>query len=110
MNHAAGWYERSLGFHRFWSVDDKQMHTEYSALRSTVMADYDETIKMPLNEPAKGKRKSQIQEYVDYHGGAGVQHIALRSGHIIDSITNMKKRGCKFLSIPDSYYDHLKRR
>jgi 4-hydroxyphenylpyruvate dioxygenase len=66
-------YEKAMDFHRFWSVDDKQIHTEYSALRSIVMTDYDETVKMPINEPAVGKRKSQIQEYVDYNAGAGVQ-------------------------------------
>ena len=71
-------YEQNLMFHRFWSVDDTQMHTEYSALRSVVVANWEETIKMPINEPAPGKRKSQIQEYVDYYGSAGVQHIALR--------------------------------
>ena len=71
-------YEQNLIFHRFWSVDDKQMSTEYSALRSVVMANWEETIKMPINEPAPGKRKSQIQEYIDYYGSAGVQHIALR--------------------------------
>ena len=72
-------YERNLMFHRFWSVDDSQIHTEYSALRSIVVTNYEETIKMPINEPAPGKKKSQIQEYVDYYGSAGVQHIALRS-------------------------------
>ena len=61
-----------LDFHRFWSVDDSMIHTEYSSLRSIVMADFDEAIKMPINEPAAGKRKSQIQEYVDYYSGAGV--------------------------------------
>ena len=65
-------------FHRFWSVDDTQMHTKYSALRSIVVANWEETIKMPINEPAPGLRKSQIQEFVDYYGKAGVQHIALR--------------------------------
>ena len=78
MEDAAKWYERNLLFHRFWSVDDSQMHTDYSALRSVVMANYEETVKMPINEPAPGKKKSQIQEYVDYYGSAGVQHIALR--------------------------------
>jgi 4-hydroxyphenylpyruvate dioxygenase len=67
MVDACNWYEKFLDFHRFWSVDDSQMHTEYSALRSIVMTDFDEKIKMPINEPAAGKRKSQIQEYVDYH-------------------------------------------
>lgn len=79
----AEWYERVLMFHRFWSVDDSQMHTEYSALRSIVVTDYDEVIKMPLNEPAPGKKKSQIQEYVEFYGGAGVQHIALRTPDIL---------------------------
>ena len=73
-------------FHRFWSVDDKQIHTEYSALRSIVVTNYEETIKMPINEPAPGKRRSQIQEYVDYYGGAGVQHIAMASSDIIKSV------------------------
>ncbi len=85
MEGVASWYERVLGFHRFWSVDDKQIHTEYSALRSIVVANWEETIKMPINEPAVGKRKSQIQEYVDYYGGGGVQHIALRTNDIISS-------------------------
>lgn len=106
----AQWYERSLLFHRFWSVDDHQMHTDYSALRSIVMANYEETIKMPLNEPAPGKRKSQIQEYVDYYGTAGVQHIALRSFDIIQSIENLRARGMGFLDIPDTYYDQLRKR
>lgn len=85
MEGVASWYEKVLNFHRFWSVDDKQIHTEYSALRSIVVANWEETIKMPINEPALGKRKSQIQEYVDYYGGGGVQHIALRTDDIITS-------------------------
>ena len=68
MMGAVNWYEKVLGFHRFWSVDDKQIHTEYSSLRSIVMADPSDRVKMPINEPAAGKRKSQIQEYVDYMG------------------------------------------
>lgn len=72
MEPVAQWYEKMLDFHRFWSVDDTMMHTEYSALRSVVVADFDEVVKMPLNEPAPGKRKSQIQEYVDFYAGAGV--------------------------------------
>lgn len=73
------------------------MHTEYSALNSVVVADYDEVIKMPINEPAKGKKKSQIQEYVDYYAGAGVQHIALNTKDIIDTVSKMRKRGIEFL-------------
>jgi len=110
MEDAATWYERNLLFHRFWSVDDQQMHTDYSALRSVVMANYEETIKMPINEPAPGKKKSQIQEYVDYYGSAGVQHIALRSFDIIKSVENLRSRGMVFLDIPDSYYNQLRSR
>lgn len=86
MEPATQWYEKMLDFHRFWSVDDSIMHTEYSALRSIVVADFDENIKMPLNEPADGIRKSQIQEYVDYYAGAGVQHIALKTNNIIQAV------------------------
>lgn len=106
----ADWYEKILQFHRFWSVDDSQIHTEYSALRSIVVTNWEETIKMPINEPAPGKRKSQIQEYVDYYGDSGVQHIALHTSDIISSIVNLKARGMNFLTIPDSYYDALRER
>ena len=94
MEAAASWYEKMLDFHRFWSVDDKMVHTEFSSLRSIVVSDFDENIKMPINEPANGKRKSQIQEYCDFYGGAGVQHIALKTDNIIDAIVNMRSRGC----------------
>jgi 4-hydroxyphenylpyruvate dioxygenase len=108
MEAAAFWYEKMLDFHRFWSVDDKMMHTEYSALRSIVVADFDEVVKMPINEPAPGKRKSQIQEYVDFYGGPGVQHIAIRTDDIVTTVGRMYERGCRFLTIPDSYYDNLR--
>merc|ERR1712133_67345 len=85
-------------------------HTEYSALRSIVVANWEETIKMPLNEPAPGKKKSQIQEYVDYYGSAGVQHIALRTEDIIKTIENLRYRGTEFLNIPDAYYNQLRKR
>uniref|UniRef100_A0A7N6A2P9 4-hydroxyphenylpyruvate dioxygenase n=1 Tax=Anabas testudineus TaxID=64144 RepID=A0A7N6A2P9_ANATE len=81
------WYQKCLMFHRFWSIDDKQIHTQYSALRSIVVTNYEETIKMPINEPAMGKKKSQIQEYVDYNGGPGVQHIALNTSNIIQTVS-----------------------
>ncbi|RGB31774.1 Glyoxalase/Bleomycin resistance protein/Dihydroxybiphenyl dioxygenase [Rhizophagus diaphanus] len=110
MDQICEMYEKVFNFHRFWSVDDKQIHTEYSSLRSIVMADYHEKIKMPVNEPAIGRKKSQIQEYVDYYGGAGVQHIALRTEDIITSITNLRARGLEFITIPDSYYDNLRER
>lgn len=101
-------YEKQLVFHRFWSVDDEQIHTEYSALRSIVMADWDERIKMPINEPAKGKKKSQIQEFVDYYGGPGVQHVAFNTNDIIGAVRNLKDRGAEFLTIPSTYYTRLR--
>lgn len=110
MGDACNWYEKMLGFHRFWSVDDSQIHSEYSSLRSIVMTDFDEAIKMPINEPAVGKRKSQIQEFVDYHGGAGVQHIALNTNDIITTLNNLRARGTEFLQVPDAYYEDVKRR
>eukprot|EP00331_Platyophrya_macrostoma_P031434 CAMPEP_0176448880 /NCGR_PEP_ID=MMETSP0127-20121128/26096_1 /TAXON_ID=938130 /ORGANISM="Platyophrya macrostoma, Strain WH" /LENGTH=387 /DNA_ID=CAMNT_0017836013 /DNA_START=26 /DNA_END=1189 /DNA_ORIENTATION=+ len=109
MEPTVEWYERFLDFHRFWSVDDKIMHTEYSALNSVVVADFDEVIKMPINEPAKGKRKSQIQEYVDYYVGAGVQHIALRTENIIEAISALEARGVEFLQVPKTYYQNLRK-
>ncbi|KAI5646613.1 glyoxalase/Bleomycin resistance protein/Dioxygenase superfamily domain-containing protein [Phthorimaea operculella] len=110
MEPAASWYERCLQFHRFWSVDDKQVCTEYSALRSIVMANWEETVKMPINEPAPGKKKSQIQEYVEYHGGAGVQHIAINTQDVIAAVTNLRARGVEFLSIPSKYYTIIRDR
>lgn len=107
---ACNLYEKQLDFQRFWSVDDKQIHTEYSALRSIVMTDWDETIKMPINEPALGRKKSQIQEYVEYFGGAGVQHIALRTNDIIAAVSALRARGTEFLTIPSTYYVNLKTR
>lgn len=109
MEPVAQWYEKMLDFHRFWSVDDSMIHTEYSSLRSIVMADFDEVVKMPINEPAVGKRKSQIQEYVDYYAGAGVQHIAMRTNDIIGTVTKMQDRGVEFLKIPDTYYENLRK-
>jgi 4-hydroxyphenylpyruvate dioxygenase len=110
MEDVAKWYENMLQFHRFWSVDDKEIHTEYSSLRSIVVTNYEETIKMPINEPAAGKRKSQIQEYVDYYGGAGVQHIAMHTDDIIKTIQAMRDRGQDFIQVPDKYYLNLKER
>ncbi|CAG0904059.1 unnamed protein product [Darwinula stevensoni] len=108
MEDVAKWYEKTLQFHRFWSVDDKQVHTEYSALRSIVVSNFEETVKMPINEPAQGKKKSQIQEYVEYYGGAGVQHIAHFTKDIIKSIESCRRRGTEFLTIPDTYYEQLR--
>ncbi|CAF98530.1 unnamed protein product, partial [Tetraodon nigroviridis] len=102
------WYTKCLLFHRFWSIDDKQIYTEFSSLRSIVVANYEETIKMPINEPAPGRRISQIQEFVDYNGGPGVQHIALSTTNIIEAIVNLRARGTEFLSAPDTYYQDLR--
>ena len=110
MTPAADWYRTKLDFHRFWTVDDKQIHTQYSALRSIVMADDSLKIKMPINEPAPGMRKSQIQEFVDYYGGPGVQHIALNTPDCVQAVTCLKSRGVEFLEVPQSYYDSLKQR
>jgi len=91
-------------------VDDTQIHTEFSALRSIVIADYEERVKMPLNEPAEGRKKSQIQEYVEYYGGPGVQHIALHTNDIISTISHLKARGLEFLTVPKSYYINLRQK
>lgn len=110
MEDACAYYERVLGFHRFWSVDDSEICTEYSALKSIVMASPGEVVKMPINEPAKGKKQSQIEEYVDFYGGPGVQHIALRTTDIISAITHLKARGVEFIQVPATYYEGMKLR
>jgi len=107
MTAACDYYERTLDFHRFWSVDDKDISTEFSALRSIVMASSNDLIKMPINEPAPGKRKSQIEEYVDFYGGAGVQHIALRTVDIISTVSNLRARGVIFIDVPATYYENM---
>jgi 4-hydroxyphenylpyruvate dioxygenase len=107
MSAACEYYERTLGFHRFWSVDDKDISTEFSALRSIVMASPNELIKMPINEPAPGKKKSQIEEYVEFYGGSGVQHIALQTSDIISAVTSLKTRGLDFIHVPSTYYDQM---
>lgn len=109
MEPTGEWYEKMLDFHRFWSVDENVLHTEYSALRSLVMADFDENVKLPINEPAPGKKRSQIQEYVDYYGGPGVQHIALRTYNLLETITNLRSRGVDFLPVPVTYYENLRK-
>ena len=108
MEEVCQWYEDVMGFKRFWSVDDKQVTTKYSSLRSVVMTDADETVKMPINEPADGLRKSQIQEFVDYYDGPGVQHIALRTFDIVHTVRMLRARGIQFLTVPKGYYDDLR--
>lgn len=110
MDAACEFYEKALGFHRFWSVDDNDICTEFSALKSIVMASPNELIKMPINEPAQGKKQSQIEEYVDFYNGAGVQHIALRTTDIISAIQNLKARGVEFIKVPETYYESMRKR
>ncbi|MDP6418396.1 MAG: 4-hydroxyphenylpyruvate dioxygenase [Candidatus Krumholzibacteria bacterium] len=101
------WYEKILGFHRIWTVDDKDVSTEHSALRSIVVADPTEKVKMPINEPANGLKKSQIQEYIDYYKTPGVQHLAMYTSDIISTVKNLTDRGVDFILVPEEYYDEL---
>ncbi|MEP6763119.1 MAG: 4-hydroxyphenylpyruvate dioxygenase [Gemmatimonadaceae bacterium] len=105
MNYWVEYYSRVLGFFNLLSFDDKQISTEYSALMSKVMSNGNGRIKFPINEPAAGKKKSQVEEYLDFYGGAGVQHIAIATDDIVASVSELKNRGMEFLSIPSAYYD-----
>ena len=107
MNEWGEFYDNVLGFHQLMTFDDKDISTEYSALRSKVMADSTLSIKFPINEPAAGRRKSQIQEYLDYNYGPGVQHIALATDDIIHTVSVLKERGAEFLDVPNAYYERL---
>ena len=107
MERTVNFYQNAFNFHRFWSADDKDISTEYSSLRSIVVANDNEKIKMPINEPAEGKKISQIQEYIDFNAGAGVQHIALSTQNIVETVAELKENGAEFLPIPDSYYEEL---
>lgn len=105
MNIWVKWYEDIMGFENFLSFDDKQIHTEYSALMSKVMSNGNGRIKFPINEPAEGKKKSQIEEYLDFYEGPGVQHIAVATNDIITTVSAMRSKGVEFLSTPpDDYY------
>lgn len=110
MNAACNFYETALSFHRFWSVDDNQISTEFSALSSVVMASPNNLVKMPINEPAPGKKKSQIEEYVVFNSGPGVQHIALLTPDIIGAVTALRARGVDFINVPQTYYDTMRHR
>ncbi|KAE8146898.1 4-hydroxyphenylpyruvate dioxygenase 2 [Aspergillus avenaceus] len=104
------YYERALQFHRYWSVDDTSMCSEFSAMRSIVVASSNEVIKMPMNEPALGLKKSQIEEFVDYYQGAGCQHIAFSTDDIVQAVQNLTKRGVEFLTVPETYYTVMRNR
>jgi 4-hydroxyphenylpyruvate dioxygenase len=104
MNTWVKWYEDVMGFVNFLSFDDKQIHTEYSALMSKVMSNGNGRIKFPINEPAEGKKRSQIEEYLDFYEGPGVQHIAVATDDIITTVSKLKSRGIEFLSTPPEEY------
>ena len=111
MNVWVKWYEDVMGFVNFLSFDDKQIHTEYSALMSKVMSNGNGRIKFPINEPAKGNKRSQIEEYLDFYEGAGVQHIAIATDDIITTVTELRARGVEFLSAPPhAYYQAIPER
>lgn len=107
MDRWAEFFASIMDFNLLMQFDDKTISTEYSALMSKVMQDASGKIKFPINEPASGKRKSQIEEYLKYNHGAGVQHIALATDNIIETVTILKQLGVEFLSVPETYYNHL---
>jgi len=110
MNQWVKWYAEVLGFSQLMSFDDKDISTEYTALMSKVMSGGDGRVKFPINEPAEGKKKSQIDEFLEFFGGAGVQHIALRTDNIVDTVTELRRRGLQFLRVPSTYYEDLPQR
>jgi len=107
MNTWVEYYQKVMGFVNILSFDDKDISTEYSALMSKVMSNGNGRIKFPINEPAEGKKRSQIEEYIDFYEGQGVQHLAMATDNIIETVTLLKSRGIEFLTIPGSYYDEL---
>ncbi len=107
MNTWVKFYEEVLGFRVIISFDDQDISTEYSALMSKVVANSNEFVKFPINEPAKGKKKSQIEEYLDFYNGPGVQHLAVATDNILETVQELRNRGIEFLQVPDTYYDDL---
>ncbi|MGB0932640.1 MAG: 4-hydroxyphenylpyruvate dioxygenase [Lishizhenia sp.] len=105
MNKWCEFYGKVMGFAQLVSFDDKDISTDYTALMSKVMSNGNGRIKFPINEPAEGKKKSQIEEYIDFYNGAGVQHIALATDNIIETVTALRDRGVEFLYVPEVYYD-----
>lgn len=110
MNHWVKFYEDVLGFKQILSFDDKEISTEYTALMSKVMSNGNGRIKFPINEPAPGLKKSQVDEYLDFYESAGVQHIAVATDNIIETVTDLRSRGVEFLQVPSTYYDVLEER
>jgi 4-hydroxyphenylpyruvate dioxygenase len=107
MNEWVKFYENVMGFTQILSFDDKDISTEYTALMSKVMSNGNGRIKFPINEPAEGKKKSQIDEYLEFYEGPGVQHIAVATDNIIETVTQLRDRGVEFLRVPGTYYDTL---
>jgi 4-hydroxyphenylpyruvate dioxygenase len=107
MDRWVAFYRDVMGFKMFKHFDDKDISTEYSALMSKVMSNGNERVKFPINEPAAGKRKSQIEEYLEYYHGPGVQHIAMATGDIIETVGALRRQGVEFLRVPSTYYDDL---
>lgn len=105
MNKWVKFYEDVMGFKNILSFDDNDISTEYSALMSKVMSNGNGYVKFPINEPAEGKKKSQVEEYLDFYNGEGVQHVAIATNNIIETVTELKNRGVEFLAIPASYYE-----
>lgn len=105
MNPWVSFYEKVMGFRNILSFDDKDISTEYSALMSKVMSNGNGYVKFPINEPAEGKKKSQVEEYLDFYNGEGVQHVAIATADIVATVTELQKRGIEFLNIPESYYE-----
>lgn len=110
MNEWVDFYSKVMGFSLYQHFDDKDISTEYSALMSKVMANGNGYVKFPINEPAEGRRKSQIEEYLEFYGGPGVQHIALATKDIVSTVTAMQKQGVSFLNVPHTYYAELQSR
>ncbi len=107
MNLWVDFYGKTMGFHNLVSFDDKDISTEYSALMSKVMSNGNGRIKFPINEPAEGKKKSQIEEYLDFYGSPGVQHVAIATNDIVHTVSELQQRGIEFLSVPGTYYEDL---
>jgi 4-hydroxyphenylpyruvate dioxygenase len=110
MDRWVEFYRDVMGFKMFKHFDDKDISTEYSALMSKVMSNGNERVKFPINEPAEGKRKSQIEEYLEFYHGPGVQHIAMATGNIIETVATLRNQGVDFLRVPSTYYDDLQQR
>jgi 4-hydroxyphenylpyruvate dioxygenase len=107
MNPWVDFYEKVMGFRNILSFDDKDISTEYSALMSKVMSNGNGYVKFPINEPAEGKKKSQVEEYLEFYKGEGVQHVAMATNNIVETVTQLRDRGVEFLQVPASYYTDL---